>query len=288
MVPDGVNESIPAMTSEEERACYYRLAKEANQHGYVVEVGAWLGASSAWIAAGVRDSGVDRKAHIFDRFTLRPDHAAKAGRPLPRDLLPEFQKNLGPLLSYVVPHKGEVTDNFSWDKGEVALLICDAPKRIGAIAPTLMAFAGYMNRGAILAWQDFAFSAAYAIPAVCSRLKLEFVEAVPKCTVVLRVKEPWTKQQVSAIVLDKWTVKEIEDAWECWPALLPPEMAAHVEAGKAMFLCDRGEPDKARVVMQNVLRDYGNSIVAGWQRFNQRPKFVQRFKPLFQELRGLL
>ena len=43
---------IPAMTTEEERMLYYRLAKEGAPLGAVVEMGAWLGASSAFIAAG--------------------------------------------------------------------------------------------------------------------------------------------------------------------------------------------------------------------------------------------
>jgi predicted O-methyltransferase YrrM len=48
---------IPAMTTDAERECYYRLAKEAAGKGAIVELGAWMGASTAYIAAGIRDSG---------------------------------------------------------------------------------------------------------------------------------------------------------------------------------------------------------------------------------------
>ena len=59
---------IPAMTTDAERECYYRLAKDAAGKGAVVELGAWMGASTAYIAAGIRDSGVPVKVHVYDKF----------------------------------------------------------------------------------------------------------------------------------------------------------------------------------------------------------------------------
>jgi len=279
------------MTSEAERRCYYRLAKQQNCHGYVVELGAWLGAATAWIAAGVRDSGCPARAHTYDRFKWHPaQHNRKAGGPISRDQLAQFKLNLGPLLDYVEPHKGEIAD-LVWDKGNVSLLICDAPKRIKAISQALTAFADYVYAGTILVWQDFTHSASYDIAATCSRLRqhLEFVEAVPGSTAVFHVKRSWDKREVSAAELstDNWTPDEIEEAWAYWLPYLPPDMAAHFVAGKAMFLCDRGETKRARAVLRGVLQDYGDGILGTWQDWKRhRIAFHRRFAPLFDELRG--
>src|SRR5690606_34032410 len=60
--------AIPAMTTDAERHRYYELAKAAAGKGAIIELGAWLGASTAYIAAGIRDSGVPAKVHVYDKF----------------------------------------------------------------------------------------------------------------------------------------------------------------------------------------------------------------------------
>jgi len=284
--------AIPAMTSEAERRCYYRLAKEQNCDGYVVELGAWLGASTAWIAAGVRDSGCPAKAHIYDRWIWdAKQHERKAGGPLQREMMEQFKNNLGPLLDYVEPHRGEIAD-LVWTKGAISLLICDAPKRVKAISQALTAFADDVYDGTILVWQDFTHSASYDIAATCSRLrdKLVFVKAVPGSTVLFKVREPWTKEEVTqrALSTDHWTLDEIDEAWTYWLPYLPRDMAANFLAGQAMFMCERGAPDKARALLREVLSNYGDGILGHWRNWKARPRFVQRFGPLFHELRGRL
>ena len=67
--------------------------------------------------------------------------------------------------------------------------------------------------------------------------KVEFLEAVPGSTVVLRLNRVWTKKEVSkeALARRRWSVAEIEDAWSRWLPLLPPEMADNFSAGKQIF-----------------------------------------------------
>jgi hypothetical protein len=107
--------SIPAMTTDAERECYYRLAKEAASKGAIVELGAWMGASTAYIAAGIRDSGVKAKAQVYDKFVSRPGHVRKVKEfyskrnidkaPIGPSLM-AFRENLGRLMQYVEPHQG--------------------------------------------------------------------------------------------------------------------------------------------------------------------------------------
>ena len=167
--PIGLN--IPAMTTDAERECYYRLAKEAT--GLVVELGAWMGASTAYIAAGIRDSGVDRKALVFDKFQSKPGHIRKVKEfyskrginkaPIGPCLM-TFQQNLGPLMEYVEPHQGQI-EKLKWGKEPISVLITDAPKRVPAISSVLTKFRTALQPGSIMAWQDFCHFPSYEIPA---------------------------------------------------------------------------------------------------------------------------
>ena len=107
--PTGLNH-IPAMTTDAERECYYRLAREAAGSGEIVELGAWMGASTAYIAAGIRDSGFAQKAKVYDKFQSKPGHVRKVAafyskRGIDKapigPCLEQFLANLGPLSAYV-------------------------------------------------------------------------------------------------------------------------------------------------------------------------------------------
>jgi hypothetical protein len=161
-----------------------------------------MGASTAFIAAGIRDSGIGRKAHVYDQFISKPGHIEKVRafydkRGIDRvpvgPSLEAFKDNLGPLLSYVEPHQGKI-EGMRWDRGPISLLVTDAPKRVPAISAVLMALRDALQPGAIMAWQDFCHFPSYEIPACLYRLRdhLEFVEAVvPGTTLVFRVKSQW-------------------------------------------------------------------------------------------------
>ena len=109
--------TIPAMTTDAERECYYRLAMEAAPKGTIIELGAWLGASTAYIAAGIRDSGVESKALVFDKFETKGGHIRKVrefyekrniDKAAEGPSLDAFRKNLGGLMKFVEPRHPSV------------------------------------------------------------------------------------------------------------------------------------------------------------------------------------
>lgn len=304
---------IPAMTTPEERALFYRLALDAAGKGAVVELGAWLGASSAWIAAAMRDSGAGAKAHVYDRFLSKPGHADKvkawyAGN-LPEgaapesampmgDCLPAFHANLGPLIEHVVPHQGEI-DAIEWTGGPIALLINDAPKRVPQISRMLTTFRTALQPGAIMVWQDFCHFPSYEIPACLWRLRdyLEFVEAaVPGTTLAFRVTQeiPAEAVTIEALSLRRWSPYDMAGAWSRMLAtMIPVEKASLFACGRAMFLCDIGQRNAAVKALSIVLADYDGdeAVIAKWRYLHKgRPDFRKRYKPLFDLLaeRGLL
>jgi hypothetical protein len=287
------------MTTDAERECYYRLARDAAGKGEIVELGAWMGASTAYIAAAIRDSGVQTKAHVYDKFQSKPGHAAKvkafyANRNLKEQIhigpcQAEFEKNLGPLMEYVKPYPGLI-DKMRWSNGPVSLLVTDAPKRVQQIAAVLSAFRSALRPGAVMAWQDFCHFPSYEIPACLYRLRehIEFVEAVvPGTTLVFRVKSQWTLEEVhrDALSLGWWTAEEVGQAWDYWAEFVPQEKAALFACGAAMFNCDIGKPGEAVRVLSEIYESHGAEIVKKWRYLREaRPDFVTRYAPLFQYL----
>lgn len=283
-LPDSAK-SIPAMTTDSERVCYYRLTKECASRGAIVELGAWLGASTAYIAAGMRDSGVKSRVQVYDRFIWKPSsHDKKAGRSFASQI-DAFKENLGPLMSYVKVHKGELS-GLKWKGGPVSLLVCDAPKRTPEIASVLSTFTGSLKAGALMAWQDFAYFPSYDIPAAMIRLQnhVEFVEAAyPGTTVVFRVTKPWTVADVSASALETkgWTAEDIESAWDGWAERLPKAMRPRFACGAALFLCDIGETKKGAQRLAAIIEQYPSEVLPKWRYLiTERSALMQRYRPL--------
>jgi len=300
VTPEGMS-LIPAMTNETERLLYYRLAKENANKGAVVELGAWLGASSAYIAAGMRDSGTAGRAHVYDRFLSKPVHAEKVkafhaehgGEPgeLPMgDCLPQFKNNLGPLLDYLVVHKGEI-DAIKWaDDKPIAVLISDAPKRAGVISSVLTAFASALRPGALMAWQDFCHFPSYEIPACLSKLgnKIEFVEAtVPGSTLCFRVREQWKREDVTrhALNVSRWKPDKILRVWQKWLPVVPEGKRALFMCGAALFMCDVREPEAAKRCMAEIIDHDLNAVLPKWKYLKRvRPDLSNRYRPLLEML----
>lgn len=285
---------IPAMTTDAERALYYRLAKDADD-GAIVEFGAWLGASTASIAAGVRDSGSARKVQVYDKFQSKPGHAHKVqafygqhGGAIPiGPSLDQFRTNLGPLLDHVDIHKGQIED-IRWDGAPIALLITDAPKRVPQISPVLTTLRHALMPGAVMAWQDFCHFPSYEIPACLYRLRhhIEFVEAVvPGTTLVFRVKSQWNADEASleALSLSRWTDAEVIDAWQYWLDFVPEEKANLFRCGAAMFLSDIGKKRRALQALAPV--SDAPDVAKKWAYLRKnRPDFVVRYSSLFQHM----
>lgn len=295
---------IAAMTSDAERLCYYNLAREAAGKGAIVELGAWMGASTAYIAAGIRDSGVETKAHVYDQFISKEGHVEKVRafydkRGIDRvpvgPSLDAFRANLGDLNAYVEPHQGKI-EGMNWQGGPIALLVTDAPKRVPAISSVMMGLRDALKPGAVMAWQDFCHFPSYEIPACLFRLRkhLEFVEAVvPGTTLVFRVKSQWNLAEVtkSALDLKRWSPEEIADAWHYWLQVVPQEKRALFQCGKAMFLCDLGLGDLAVAALDAVFTEAAEAILPKWRYLREaRPDFLTRYSPLFAylESRGVV
>jgi hypothetical protein len=291
-----IDTPIAAMTTDAERECYYRLAKEAK--GAVIELGAWMGASTAYIAAGIRDGG-GGKVQVYDQFISKAGHIEKVKAFYDKNgidkvpvgpSLEAFKDNLGPLMEFVEPHQGKI-EQMTWGNDPIGLLVTDAPKRVPAISAVLTTLRNGLQPGAIMAWQDFCHFPSYEVPACLYRLRdhLEFVEAVvPGTTLVFRVKSQWNLAEVTpiALALNRWTPKEINAAWSYWLASgVANKKVALFECGISLFLCDIGRPDEAVADLANVFGAHGEAILPKWRYLKaNRPDFLIRYRPLFAYL----
>lgn len=291
--------NIPAMTSEAERLAYYELALENADKGEIVELGAWLGASTAYIAAGIRDSGVKAKVHVYDRFVWKPQHEAKqrawfGGKdfstiPVEGGLQGVFRDYMGPLGEFVEIHAGEIK-KMAWTGGEIALLVTDAPKRVPEISKVLTELAPAMRAGTVMAWQDFSHFASYDIVACLSLLpdNLVFVRHVdPGTTAIFEVTKPWEPGDVAKEVfaLHLWTPDEIEGCWDAWLPLIPEATRARFSCGAALFMCDNGAVERAAARLRKIAATDAEQILPKWVYFRKnRPDLVKRYAPLFAEL----
>jgi hypothetical protein len=297
--PTGLDH-IPAMTTAAERECYYRLVREAlaaPSPGAIVELGAWLGASTAYIAAAVRDSHIDTKVHVFDKFQSKPGHERKVSAFYEKagtttipigPSLEQFRANLGELMRHVRVQRGQI-EALEWDGGPISVLITDAPKRVPAISAVLTRLREAIVPGTIMAWQDFCHFPSYEIPACLYRLRdhLELVDAVvPGTTLVFRVKSQWTAEEVSlqALSLHRWSAAEIVEAWDWWLANgVPAEKAALFRCGAAMFACDIGLSGEAVAALAAVKAGEHADVEKKWAYLREnRLDFVRRYAPLFE------
>lgn len=292
---------IPAMTSAAERECYYRLIMDGAARGAVVELGAWLGASTAYIAAAMRDSGTGRRAFVFDKFEEKARHTDKLKAFYGADAVPSmsnfdrYAANLGELTDHVETRKGQIED-IRWSGGEIAVLIADAPKRVPAISAVLTTFGDHLAIGATMAWQDFGHFPSYDIPACLYRIRdhIEFVEAVvPGTTMVFRVRSRWARRDVSrdALTPKRWKAAEIDAAWRYWSDLVPAVNRARFACGRALFLHDIGQVEKAEEALDRIVDTSAAEIASKWRYLLEvRPDLVRRYQSLFDILvtRGAL
>ena len=279
--------TIPSMMSVLEREYYYALAKDNAGKGAIVELGAWLGAGTEAIARGIRDSGYANTVHSYDRFRWDPrTHGPKAAGLSVTDLYKTYKANLGELLAYVEPHKGEI-ESQCWQGVPIALMICDAPKRLKPVAHVLSAFGTFLMPGAIMAWQDFCYPPAYAIAACLYRLRdrVEVRGAVGD-TVAFTIHEPWKAKDVTVDRLDpmRWTADDVLEAMAHWRLVLPHEQNISVLCGATLFLSDLGHADQGRSILRPLIKA-DPRLEEGLLRIKKtRPVLANRYNVLFREI----
>jgi hypothetical protein len=126
---------IPSMMhADEARHLYWLAAHQYRGDGKIVDLGPLAGGSAHALAAGLADNPhVDRprrQIHSCDYWEFTediypyfPGHTLRPGQ----NLQPLFEANLGSLLPFVAPHKGDLC-SCPWRGGAIEILFVDAAK----------------------------------------------------------------------------------------------------------------------------------------------------------------
>lgn len=125
---------VPTMLSRHEQLLYYWLgAVWARGIGEFVDVGSYVGGSTACLAEGHITANLPTRIHAFDRFTSsealkrRMLYAAGIDPFGGEDILPLAKELLKPWAGRVTFHHGEITDQ-TWDGSPIEVLTLDASK----------------------------------------------------------------------------------------------------------------------------------------------------------------
>lgn len=138
---------IPSMVSHEERQYYKYIGRFYSGKGMVVELGPWLGCSTASIVRGLIDNPhfVGKKLHVYDDFVWRPDWMNDYVPQVEQlqkhqDFQPLFERYAEPIKGYLTVEKRKIVSydgnenlpQLSWDKGPVEILYVDCGRTFEA------------------------------------------------------------------------------------------------------------------------------------------------------------
>lgn len=163
---------IPAMLSDEERRYLSWVTAESFEgFGAVVDLGPWLGASTAALAHGLREADRDEKVLAYDLFEWRQnymdgyvDDETARGFDEGDSFLPLFEDQLGPYRDQVETRPGSLLDTV-WHGGPIEILFVDAAKDFALTNAILRTFGPALvpGRSRVIS-QDFRIHAAYWLP----------------------------------------------------------------------------------------------------------------------------
>lgn len=125
---------VPTMLSRQEQLLYYWLARSLpDGEGDIVDLGSFIGGSTACLASGRMSALKKSKIHAYDMFTA--DERVKKRLLYKRgiapfdgnDILPLAKELLSPWAPLIRFHRGDITDQL-WDDTPIQLLTLDASK----------------------------------------------------------------------------------------------------------------------------------------------------------------
>ena len=144
---------IPGMVSPQAGVTLYLLALAAGRDGDIVEIGSWLGRSTAFLAQACEDAdnGVVHAVDWFQGNPRRPTGAQAEGR----DIEAEFRANIERVgLSHrVVVHAQTSSEALADIDGPLRMLFVDGEHTYGAVTNDL-AYAELLIPGGMIAIDD--------------------------------------------------------------------------------------------------------------------------------------
>lgn len=196
VIPEGIRK-IPSMGGREIGRYLREWAATVKDGQAIVELGSWLGAGTAQLALGVKQSKRHVKVFAFDRFTANAGEAGKAAhhgvmvKPGESTLDTIKEMLTDDLIRYIEFIRGEIT-KAKWAGLPIALYVDDACKRKKEFIKALRTFGGSFIPGkTIIVLMDYWYFERY--PADLGlRYQHEFVVRNPKTFKTINGRLPGT------------------------------------------------------------------------------------------------
>jgi len=134
---------------EEKQYLYWTTRHAYEGWGAIVDLGPWVGASSALLAAGLRDRGMSARVQSFDRFVwVRSYMEEKLPEDLPEggDFLPVFERETAPFAPWIDAERMDLLEA-EWNGGEIEILFVDAAKSWELLNAIHRAFGPHLRAG---------------------------------------------------------------------------------------------------------------------------------------------
>lgn len=157
---------IPTMLTAEECMMLSYLTEHVYEgNGAIVDLGCFLGGSSAFLANGLASNpnAGSYKVQSFDLFKLAAferDHffpARKLELPKDDDTFEMFNAHIAPFKNYIRAHRGNILD-YQWDGGPIEILFVDLMKSSNLYDYVIETFLPHLiPNQSIMILQDFMF-----------------------------------------------------------------------------------------------------------------------------------
>lgn len=123
------------MTSAQVHSYLRELGRTWKNKGTAIELGSWLGATSAALLEGLKEAGFQRQYWAFDRWQANQDQVNKAAAQKitiedGEDTRPLFLQSILPIYERVVAVKGALPGTLDYFVGTpIEIVLFDAPKQ---------------------------------------------------------------------------------------------------------------------------------------------------------------
>lgn len=154
--------AVPTMLQPAERRLYLWLARDwAQGAGAIVDLGCFVGGSTALLAEGVRQAGRDGLIHAYDAFQISEElkerylYAHGVDSFEGEDMLPIARELLEPWGDMVALHPGRI-ETQEWTGGPIEILALDASKTAETMDQMAAIFFPHLIPGrSVIVQQDF-------------------------------------------------------------------------------------------------------------------------------------
>jgi hypothetical protein len=136
---------------------YSNAIREATSKAHFVEVGAWKGRSSAYMAVEIINSGKDIKFDVVDTWKGSDEDAHKNDLYVQSDSLYDlFISNLKPVEKYYTPKRmTSIEASKLYEDNSLDFVLLDASHTYEDVKADILAWLPKVKNGAILAGDDY-------------------------------------------------------------------------------------------------------------------------------------